>query len=133
MRVYARVPIDPRSPKDGLKWIVITTTPQGFNDDVHIVGLAQTLKLNLNESPFFANYGIPAHQSVMQQVMPDYYVLQAQNLYAPFFASLVVTKVPDPPVIGDRRVNVSSPRYRFQVITHYGFKYPPIEIRGAPQ
>jgi hypothetical protein len=133
MRVYGRVPIDPRSPKDGLKWVVVTTTPQGFNDDVYIVALAQLLKLNLNESPFYGNYGIPAHQSVMQQVMPDYYVFQAQNLYAPFFASLVVYKIPDPAEIGNLRVNVPAPHYRFQVITHYGFKYPPIDVRGAPQ
>jgi hypothetical protein len=133
MRAYGRVPKDPRSPKDGWKWVVITTSPEGFHDDVYIVALAQTLKLNLNESPFFGNHGIPAHASIMQQVMPDYYVLQAQNFYAPFFASLIVSKVPEPPVLGDRAVNVPSPRYRFQVITQYGFKYPPIETRGAPQ
>lgn len=134
MRVYGRVPKDPRSPKDGLKWVVVTTTKQGYNDDVYIVALAQTLKLNINESPFWGNYGIPAHQSVMQQVMPDYYVLQAQRLYAQFFASLTVVKLPfDPVESREDHANVQVPHYRFQVITHFGFRYPPIVVRGAPQ
>lgn len=136
MRVYGRVPLDLTNPRGPYKWIVIETTPQGFNDDVYIVALAQTLKLNLNESPFWGNYGIPAHQSIMQQVMPDFYVLQAQQLYQSFFSSLIVTKsaeVPQPALNNLQNVNVPAPVYRFSVITNYGFKYPPITVRGAPQ
>jgi hypothetical protein len=52
--------------------------------------LAQTLALSLNESPFYANYGIPARDSVATQVPPDMYVAITQSQYAPYFASLVV-------------------------------------------
>jgi hypothetical protein len=136
MRVYGRVPVDPRNPKGPLKWLVVETTQQGFNDDCYIVALAQTLKLNVNESPFWGNYGIPAHQSIMQQIVPDFYILQAQQFYSRFFASLLVTKVadqPTPELNNLRQVNVPAPVYRFSVITNFGFKYPPIYIRGAPQ
>jgi hypothetical protein len=136
MRVYGRVPVDQRNPKGPLKWVVVQTTTQGFDDDVYICALAQTLKLNTNESPFWGNYGLPAHQSIMQQVMPDYYILQAQRFYSSFFASLIVykePKIPDPLLDNLQNVNVPAPVYRFSVITNLGFKYPPIFVRGAPQ
>jgi hypothetical protein len=136
MRIYGRTPVDPRNPKGPFKWLVVETTPAGLNDDVYIVALAQTLKLNVNESPFWGNYGIPAHQSIMRQIMPDFYILQAQQFYSRFFASLIVTKIPNQPqpALNDlQAVNVPAPIYRFSVITNYGFKYPPIHVRGAPQ
>lgn len=136
MRVYGRVPVDPRNPHGPLKWIVITTTPQGYNDDVYICALAQCLKLNTNESVFWGNYGIPAHQSIMMQVMPDYYIIQAQQFFSQFFASLLVAKMnvqPQPELNDLRAVNVPAPVYRFSIITTFGFHYPPIYVRGAPQ
>jgi hypothetical protein len=136
MRVYGRVPVDLRNPKGPSKWVVVETTLQGFNDDVYIVALAQGLKLNTNESPFWGNYGLPAHQSIMQQIMPDYYVLQLQQLYQQFFSSLIVSKITPPltPQLGNlQQENVPAPVYRFNVITNFGFHYPPIFVRGAPQ
>jgi hypothetical protein len=112
------------------KWVVVETTPQGFNDDVYITAMAQTVLLNINESPFFGNFGIPAHESIMQQFMPDFYLVQIQQFYLPFFSSLLVARVPDPTVSRDE--NVPAPVYRFSVITKLGFKYPPITVRGAP-
>jgi len=122
LRTYGRVPVDPLDPKGKKRWVVITTTPAGLNDDVYICALAQTLKLNIAESPFYANYGIPAHQSVMQQIMPDFYINFTQQYYSQFFANLSVAKLP-----------TADPEYRFSVITHQGFKYPDIRVRGAPQ
>jgi hypothetical protein len=121
MRTYGRVPIDPLNPTGPKRWVVVETTPQGFNDDVYVTALAQTLLLNINESPFFAQFGIPAHQSVMQQIAPDFYVVFTQQYYSQFFASLTVAKLLEP-----------EPHYRFSVITHQGFKYPDIRVRGAP-
>jgi hypothetical protein len=126
MRVYGRVPVDPLDPDGEKRWLVIETTPQGFNDDVYICAMAQTLKLNLNESPFWGNYGIPAHASVMQQIAPDFYVIFTQNFYSRFFASLIISKDPYTP-------NDTELVYRFSVVTNYGFKYPEIRARGAPQ
>jgi hypothetical protein len=126
MRVYGRVPADPLDPDGEKRWVVVQTTPRGYNDDVYICAMAQTLKLNLNESPFWGNYGIPAHASVMQQIAPDFYVIFTQNFYSRFFASLIISKDPYTP-------NDLELVYRFSVVTNYGFKYPEIRVRGAPQ
>lgn len=52
MRTYGR-------DKDG-KWVTVTTDENGFNDSVYLTTLVQNLKLSPQESPFFANHGIPA-------------------------------------------------------------------------
>lgn len=102
----------PKNP-DGTKgpWTIVTTDPNGFNDGVYLTTLAQVLQLNLNESPFWSNYGIPAHQSVVTQVFPDYYVNWTQQQFAPYFASLIVSKV-----------NAPDPTYNISVTTTQGYK-----------
>jgi hypothetical protein len=111
MRTYGRVLKDPLHPEAGFNWVVVTTTPDGYNDFVYLTALVQVLKLNLNESPFYANFGLPAKQSVLQQVFPDYYVAFTQQQFAAFFASLIVSKETDP-----------TPTYRINVTTHQGVK-----------
>jgi hypothetical protein len=108
MRTYGR----PKLP-DGTKgaWVQVATDPNGFDDMVWLTTLAQVLQLNLNESPFFANYGIPAHPSVVTQVFPDYYVVFTQQQFAQYFASLIISKV-----------NVPDPTYNISVTTHQGVK-----------
>jgi hypothetical protein len=89
MRTYGRIVNE-----DGSKtWVVVTTDANGFNDSVYTTTLAQCLKLNLGESPFFAGYGIPQYQTIVTQVMPDFYVMQTQTQFAPYFASLTITRV----------------------------------------
>jgi len=89
MRTYGRI-----TNEDGSKtWVVIETDANGFNDNVNLTTLAQCLKLNLGESPFFGNYGIPQYQTIMTQVMPDYYAAQTQTQFSPYFASLTITRV----------------------------------------
>ena len=90
-------------------WVEVSTDANGFDDMVWATTLIQTLKLNLGESPFFANYGIPSHASVMQQIFPDYYIVYTQQQYARYFASLVVAKLDTP-----------SPEYMVNVVTHQG-------------
>lgn len=82
------------------QWVVVTTDAKGFNDNVYLTTLAQAIKLNLNESPFYANTGIPQYQTVITQVFPDYYVTLLQMQFAPYFASLTITRRPssNPPV-----------------------------------
>jgi hypothetical protein len=93
IRTYGRV-TDPRS---GAKWWVAVEPDQNDNpDSVYLTALIQTLKLNWGESPFFSDWGIPAHQSVIQQVFPDYFVLLTQKRYAPYFMSLAIVKQPVP-------------------------------------
>lgn len=106
MRTWGRV-----FPKDGGEpfWQEVTTDENGFNDAVFITTLAQCLLLNLNESPMYGNYGIPAQPSVVTQVHPDYYVTQTQQQFAKFFASLIVRRVPAP-----------QPTYDINLVTNTG-------------
>ncbi len=92
-----------------LRWVVVETDSNGFDDYVWITTLCQCLKLNLGESPFYADYGIPAHPSVVSQVQPDFYVARTQQQFAQHFASLIIVKTSSAP-----------PTYRVNIITNYG-------------
>lgn len=76
-------------------WFPVTTDPDGDNSSVWLLNLTQVILLCLGESPFYANYGIPAQPSVVQQVYPDIYIQLIQQQFAPYFASLLIAKVPD--------------------------------------
>lgn len=109
MRTYGR-PILP----DGSKgpWVQVATDPiTGANDLVWLTTLAQVLQLNLNESPIWGNYGIPAHPSVATQVFPDLYVVFTQQQFSQYFASLIVSKVA-----------TFDPTYNIAVTTNSGVK-----------
>lgn len=98
--------------QDGTRgeWTMVETDPiTGSNDMVYVTTLCQVLLLNLGESPFYGDVGIPAQPSVLQQIFPDYYVNYTQKLFAPYFASLLVSKNTTP-----------DPNYNIQVLTHQG-------------
>jgi hypothetical protein len=97
-------------------WRVVTTDPNGYNDTVWLTTLAQVLKLNLGESPFWGSWGIPAHQSVVLQIAPDYYMALTQQRFASYFASLILVRVPDA-VDDDGR---PAPAYQINVLTNAG-------------
>jgi hypothetical protein len=88
-RVYGRALVS-----GALVWSTVTTDSQGNNEYVILTWMIQVLKLVLGESPFYANYGIPAVQSVVTQLFPDFYVAQTQQQFQKYFASLIVSKVP---------------------------------------
>ena len=98
MRTYG---IDPYTNK----WVEIDQTAY-----IWLATLAQTLRLNENESPFYSNYGIPALHSVQTQIAPDIAVHRTQQQYAPYFASLSVT----------RQQNVTNPTYNISAIFQNG-------------
>lgn len=105
MRTYGRV-----YDEDGTyQWVEVSTDANGYNDNVYLTTLCQVLRLGLGESPFFANYGIPAQQSVVTQVFPDFYVTQTQQQFAPFFKSIAILRVPG-----------KTPQYNISVLTHSG-------------
>ncbi len=96
--------------EDGtFQWVEVTTDANGNNDAVWLTTLIQCLKLNPGESPFYANYGVPSYQSIVTQVFPDFYVSRTQAQFAPYFASLTITKITYP-----------SPYYDVNVTTHAG-------------
>lgn len=88
MRTYGRV----TNPDGSQTWVVISTAASGDNSLVMLTTFCQVLLLGLGESPFYSNFGIPARQSVMQQVAPDYYMSVTQQQFAPFFASLTASR-----------------------------------------
>jgi hypothetical protein len=121
VRTYGRISFE-----DGHReWRVVTTDQNGYNDAVYVTTLAQVLYLSPGESPFYANYGIPAVASVLTQVFPDFYVSRTQSQFAGFFASLTVQRLPI------TQTNVRSPivpTYNVGVVSHVGSVFPNITI-----
>lgn len=108
MRTYGRTYDANKVPT----WVEVSTDAAGRNDLVWATTLCQVLQLNLNESPFFANYGIPAKNSIIQQVAPDFQVMRTQQQFEQYFANLIISRVPNP----------SAPVYRVNVTTNQGVK-----------
>lgn len=94
----------------GGTWVEVSTDANGWNDELYLTSLCQGLLLALGESPFYSNYGTPATQSVISQVFPDFYAAQMQSFYAPFFASLTIT----------RTTKTGNPAYAVSAVCHTG-------------
>lgn len=116
MRTYGRVYSEPPTDfSDGVyTWVEVSTEANGSNDYVWLTTLIQCLKLQTNESPFYANYGIPSQRSIMQQIAPDFDVMKTQSQFASYFASLVISRVPGPPG--------GAPTYNVNVVLNNGTK-----------
>lgn len=117
MRVWGRVYTVPATDPPTWTWVAVETDLNGFNDLPMVTALVQVLKLSLGESPFYGDFGIPAIQSVMTQIFPDYYVALTQQRYALNFASLIITRRPD-----DRTSirQLPVPTYDVKLVTHSG-------------
>lgn len=130
MRVYGRT----QDVRTGEKtWWTVTTDAGGFNDSVYLTALAQVVKLNLGESPFFAQYGIPAHEAVVTQIFPDYYLAFIQQQYAGYFASLLLVSQPVTQGSADSfatgQDGAPAPRYMISVLANNGAR---IGVTVAP-
>jgi hypothetical protein len=115
LRTYGRVVVNPLYP-DVTRWVKVTTDEDGYDDMVWLTTLIQVIRLNLGESPFFANYGIPAHPSVVTQLAPDYYMNFTQQQFSNHFLSLIISRQEDAP----DESGIPSPYYLVNVITNYG-------------
>lgn len=93
MRTYGRI-----TNLDGTKTWVVVESDQATGSDswVWVTTLCQAFLLVLGESPFYAQYGLPAQQSLLQQILPDFYVSRTQQQFAQRFASLIVARDPRP-------------------------------------
>lgn len=109
MRTWGRVAVNGVIPP-GTQWTEVVTDSNGFNDMVYLTTLCQVLLLGLGESPFYANYGIPAVQSVLTQIFPDFYVNFTQQQFSQYFANLSVVKL-----------STRTPIYQINVITQQGY------------
>lgn len=94
-------------------WVAVATSPTGDDTQVWLTTLIQTLKLNLGESPFYAQFGIPGQPSIAQQIFPDYYVSLVQQQFAPYFASLSISRVPQ----------TKNPTYQINILSYAGATY----------
>jgi hypothetical protein len=124
MRTYGRV-IDTAS---GAKfWVQVNPDSGGWNDSIYLTTLIQCCKLNWNESPFYANWGIAARQSVVSQVFPDYYMTLMQQRFSPYFLSLIINKMP---VDNSNYWATVVPTYQLNVQFHTGAQ---ISTQVVPQ
>ncbi|MGQ3662125.1 hypothetical protein [Citrobacter braakii] len=89
MRTWGRI----TDANGNLQWVSVESDAGGDFSYGWLTTLIQTLKLGLGESPFYAQYGIPAQRSIVQQIHPDYYVNITQQQFAGYFASLTISKV----------------------------------------
>jgi len=102
MRAWGRIPgpdpTQPYSPENPrFLWVPAVTDDTGDNSAVWLTNLVQVLRLNYGESPFYGNWGIPAHQSVVSQVAPDAFVQLTAQRFAPYFAALRVARLAGAP------------------------------------
>lgn len=116
MRTYGRI-VRPEDKLTGKKtWVRVDLDDTGDPSAIWTTTLVQCLKLNLGESPFYSNYGLPAKASVVQQIAPDFDMAKTQRQFAQYFANLLLARLPDDPV-GD-----PTPRYRMVVTTNFGHR-----------
>lgn len=90
MRVWGRT----YNPDGTYQWVSVVTDANGDSSNCYLTALCQALKLNIGESPFFSNTGIPQYQTIIAQVFPDFYASAIQQQYAQYFASLAIVRVP---------------------------------------
>lgn len=118
MRTYGRVP-DANGKLT--VWVVIQTDPVTGDDTwVWVTTLVQCLKLNLNEAPYNANYGIAAQNAIITQTHPDYQTTITQQQFAPYFASLLISPGPADPK--------GNPSYNVNIVTKSGATIPTINV-----
>lgn len=94
---------------DGLVWVEVVS--DSINGDTYpqLTTLIQNLKLSPGESPFYAANGIPAQQSIITQIYPDFYVQQIQKQFSSQFATLGLSRRP-----------TVEPIYDINIITKQG-------------
>lgn len=118
MRTYGRAEVtDPVTGFKSMRWVEVSTTPSGLNDYIYLTTLIQVLKLQLGESPFYANFGIPVKASLVQQIAPDFYLMRTQQQFSSQFANLAISRVPA--LAGYAR---DTPTYNVAVTTNNGVK-----------
>ena len=113
MRTWGRIY---NTTTDDWDWTEVSTDANGQDDYVWLTTLIQVLKLNLGESPFYANYGIPAQPSVISQIFPDFYVAQVQSQFSQYFASLQIVPVRD--AVNEQ--GALTPTYTINILTNVG-------------
>lgn len=88
-RVWGR-----RFATDGSRsWEAFETDSSGSDDYPNFIWLQQALLLRLNESPFYADWGIPVQQTLATSIYPDYYTAKTQQRFSQYFPSCSISRV----------------------------------------
>ncbi|UMM63143.1 hypothetical protein [Aristophania vespae] len=89
MRVWTR-----QFQSDGTrKWVAVT------GNQAIIAWLQNNLLLQLGESPFYADKGLPVTQSLISRIWPDYYLNQLQEFFRDYVSTIQITR--DTSVVND--------------------------------
>lgn len=75
-------------------WEAFETDSAGVDDYPNFIWLQQALLLNLNESPFYADWGIPVQQTLATSIYPDYYTAKTQKRFSSYFPSCSISRIP---------------------------------------
>lgn len=110
-RVWGRVHSNPGASTDTRTWKAFETT-NGSDDQPNVIWLQNALLLRTNESPFYADWGIPVQQTLITQVLPDYYTALTQRRFSQYFASCIIS-----------RQSSMAPNYAVSVVTKTGFTF----------
>ena len=103
-RVWGRV----HNP-DGTRTWEAYETSDGSDDMPNFIWLQNVLLLWLNESPFYADWGVPVHRTLATQFFPDYYLALTQQRFSQYFSSCIIT-----------RLTQDAPEYQVSIVTKTG-------------
>lgn len=107
MRIHGR-----RINPDGTKtWVTLDTTKGDSEDQVLVLWLIQTLKLNTLESPFWPSSGVPTWQTMQNTFYPNNSLAKIQSEFSKYFTYISISRVTKP-----------DPYYNVTVITKNGVK-----------
>lgn len=102
-------------------WVKVVPADNGDLTQIYLTTLIQNLQLSYGESPFHGTAGLPAVQSVLTQIAPDFYVAQTQARFAQYFASLIITRVQIQQTIAGQ---TPPPTYRINAVAKTGAVLP---------
>jgi len=94
------------------KWYEVDTDANGFDDDCYLTTVAQVLTSQLQESPFFPQYGLPARESITSRTHPDYWVGKVREQFLRFFTNITIIKTVD--------ITNNTPTYNIDVLKNDG-------------
>ena len=107
MRIYGRK----RNSDGTLSWVTIDTQQGATDDQVYVLWLIQSLKLNTLESPYWPSSGVPMWQAMQNTFYPDSSIADIQAAFSQYFTYLSIT-----------RTSAPDPTYSVLVVTKSGLK-----------
>ena len=88
MRVYGRTIDNTRPNANFYKWQVV----QDDDDNIRLTHLIQVLQMDIQESPFYSNWGMPVANALITGVLSDVAINNTINQFAQYFAALQITR-----------------------------------------